>query len=488
MNSIWVWVGVLNYLLLSLSIAYISRSSVRQTMDEYFLASRSLGGILSALSYSATTYSAFMLVGLAGLTYRGGVGALGFELIYLSGMVLVVIFGPRFWMMGKKYGYVTPSEMLGDRYESRAVAVVMAVTSCLFLIPYSAVQLTGIGVLLEGMTKGAISFSTGALFATALAIALSLIAGMRSVASTDAIQAIVMVVSATLVVLFLVYSIGGFQAFFEQLHLRYPNSLTVPGNGFFQLSTFISLSLPWFFFSISNPQVSQRLFMPASLQQLRKMLLLFFLFGFLYTMVAILWGYSALLLFPDLPSPDLATPKLLASEEVPAVLGIIVMIGILAAAISTIDSILLTLSSLVAKDLLGEARDERRQVQVGKWVIPAIAMLAYLFAEMKFDFIAVLAVTSSAGLLVMVPAIVGAFFWRRGTAAGVLTSVIGSGCLVFYLEWTKTKWLGYGSAVWGLLLSLILYVGVSVFTKPATAKAEQFIDDLNQELKQRGVV
>src|SRR5690625_2692750 len=93
-------------------------------MSGYFLGNRKMGGFVSAMSYSATTYSAFMLIGLAGLTYTGGVGALGFELIYLCGVTLVLIFGPRFWLAGKKFGYVTPSEMLGDRYQNRAVGTV----------------------------------------------------------------------------------------------------------------------------------------------------------------------------------------------------------------------------------------------------------------------------------------------------------------------------------------------------------------------------
>ena len=68
-------------------------------MVSYFLGDRKLGGFVSALSYSATTYSAFMLVGLAGLTYKGGVGAFGFEIIYFMGVSLVAFFGPRFWLV-----------------------------------------------------------------------------------------------------------------------------------------------------------------------------------------------------------------------------------------------------------------------------------------------------------------------------------------------------------------------------------------------------
>src|SRR5690625_6975998 len=100
----WIWIGIAAYTVIAGVTAYLSRTEKSQNMSHYFLGDRKMGGFVSALSYSATTYSAFMLIGLAGLTYSGGVGALGFELIYLCGVTLVLIFGPRFWAVGKKYG------------------------------------------------------------------------------------------------------------------------------------------------------------------------------------------------------------------------------------------------------------------------------------------------------------------------------------------------------------------------------------------------
>ena len=126
MEASWIWGGIAIYIAIALVTAFLSREGSSTSMSDYFLGNRQMGGFVSAMSYRATTYSAFMLVGLAGLTYSGGVGALGFELIYLSGVTLVVIFGPRFWLVGQKYGYVTPSEMLGHRYDSRTVGVVTA--------------------------------------------------------------------------------------------------------------------------------------------------------------------------------------------------------------------------------------------------------------------------------------------------------------------------------------------------------------------------
>ncbi|MFC0336861.1 solute:Na+ symporter, SSS family [Kushneria avicenniae] len=477
MSESLIWSAVGLYLVASLIVAWRSRQGPVASMADYFLGSRQMGGVVSALSYSATTYSAFMMVGLAGLTYAGGVGAFGFEILYFAGVSLVAIFGPRFWAVGRHFGFVTPSEMLGHRYESRWVARAMVLTSCLFLIPYAAVQLAGVGYLLSGMSGGAVSFTTGVVVATVLAILFSRIAGMRSVAWTDSLQALFMIVASTLVALLVVHELGGFGALFDRLALEHPQALVVPGNGVFNLINFLGLTLPWFFFSLSNPQVSQRLFMPKDLGAMRRMLLGFLVFGFIYTLVSVLWGFSALVAFPALESADLATPTLLASTHVPPVLGVIVMVGILAAAVSTIDSIMLTLASMLARDLRATSRDadgEQRQLRLGKWVMPVIALVALGFAELRLDLIAVLSVASSAGLVVAVPAIVGAFFWRRGTALGALISILGAGGLVLASFMTGIRPMGLPPGIWGLPVAAVLYIAASLVSRPPQ-QADRFM-------------
>ncbi|MUK88360.1 sodium:solute symporter family protein [Ornithinibacillus sp. L9] len=477
-TSLVVW-GIIIYIIIATVIALLSRRGDRTGMAGYYLGGRKLNGMLSALSYSATTYSAFMMVGLAGLTYQGGVGALGFEIVYFAGVSLIALFGPRFWLVGKKFGYVTPSEMVGDRFESKTAASAIALVSCLFLIPYSAVQLAGVGYLLQGITNNAIPFTTGVIIATVLAIFFSYAAGIRSVVWTDALQAIFMIITSTIVVLLVINGLGGFGQFFDNLKTSHPESLSVPGNGYFSFLTFLGLTLPWFFFSLSNPQVSQRMFMPNSLKGLRQMLIGFLVFGFIYTFVSVLWGFSALQMFPNLETADLATPKLLSSDLVPPVLGVIVMIGIMAAAISTIDSIMLTLSSMFARDVYGNMKNrpnDEKQLKIGKIVIPIIAILAYGFAELELNLIAVLSVAASSGLIVSVPSFFGTFFWKKGTAAGVISSVTIGAIVVLLLEFTGTKPLGLGSGIWGLMISTILFIGVSLATKAPKQKAETFIN------------
>jgi SSS family solute:Na+ symporter len=471
------------YALIGVGVALAARRGLGAGASEYYLAGRRAGGFISALSYGATTYSAFMMVGLAGLTYAGGVGALGFELVYLAGLGLVAIFGPRFWLASRAFGFITPAEMLSHRYASRWVGGVMAVTACIFLIPYSAVQLMGIGYLVSAMTDRVIGFEQGIFIGAALALIWTLAAGMRSVLWTDALQVVVMLVSSLIAVGFVLAALGGPAAFLASTRADYGEWLAVPGPGLFSLSTFIGLTVPWFFFSISNPQVSQRLFTTESLGAMRTMLLGFLVLGFVYTLISVIWGFSALQLVPGLDQPDLATPRLLATAAIPAPVAVVLVVGIIAAAVSTVDSILLSLSSLAARDLYRPlAPGGAREMLAGQAVILVVTTLAIVFARLQLDLITVLSVAASSGLLVTVPSIVGCFFWRRGTAAGAIVSMVGAGVAVTALQLSGTDPLGVPASVCGGALAVGLFVAVSWLTRPDSARAEAFLAPVEEGL------
>ncbi|MGM0652198.1 MAG: sodium:solute symporter family protein [Bacillota bacterium] len=492
MNANTIYLVLFLYFIVGSIIARQARRKLGSGINDFFLAGRTLGGIVAALTYSATTYSAFMLVGLAGFTYIGGVGALGFELIYLSGLILVAFFGPRFWLVGNRYNYLTPTEMLGDRYQSRAVSIVSAVAAVLFLIPYSAVQLIGIGALLEGISGGAIPYLAGVSVAAVIAVYWTWTGGLKAVAWTDSLQAAVMLTVAVLSVIFIAYrAFDGFGGLFAQLEAQHPQWLSVPGPGFFNVNAFVGLTLPWFFFSLSNPQVSQRLFMPRSLGQMRIMVMGFLVFGFIYTLVSIIWGFSARLLLPDLDVADSATPMLLSMDIVPTAVALMVMLGISAAAISTVNSIILSLSSMVCRDVcknISRGIDEDRELLIGRIFVPLFTLFILAFATLRLDLIAALSVASSAGLLVMVPALIGAFFWKRGTAAGVLSSVIVGGLTALILQYSGWRPLDLWPGVWSGIVALTLFVGVSLLTGAPEKKAGEFLGFLNEELNRRKVI
>lgn len=480
-----VWWALLAYAVLGAVVAGLARRGLGGGAAEYYLAGRRVGGVVSALSYGATTYSAFMMVGLAGLTYAGGIGALGFELIYLAGLGLVVIFGPRFWHVGRRFGYLTPSEMLGERYGSRVLAALVAVAACVFLVPYSAVQLMGIGYLLAGASDGAIPFTAGILVGAAFTLLWTLAAGLRSVLWTDVLQVVIMLVTSLLAVGFVLAAVGGPGGLVAQLEGEHGAWLAVPGPGLFDAGTFLSLTLPWFFFSISNPQVSQRLFITRDLGAMRTMIAGFLVLGFVYTLVAVVWGLSAVVLLPGLERPDMATARLIGTGAIPPAVAVVLIVGIVAAAVSTVDSILLTLAAMVSRDVYRASPAGGRragEILAGKVVIVVMTVVAVLFARLQLDLISVLSVASSTGLLVTVPAIVGAFFWRRGTAAGAIASILVTGVAVTAMQLGGYAPLGVTPAFWSLGLSVALFVGVSLVTPPPVERARAFVDETGEAL------
>ncbi|MCX7730759.1 MAG: sodium:solute symporter family protein [Candidatus Caldatribacterium sp.] len=443
------------------TFALAVRKGARLSLIEYFLAGRKLHWFIASLSYSATTYSAFMMLGLVGLTYRGGVGALGFELIYLSGLFWAVLVGPKFWNLGKTLGCVSPGEVLRVKYGSRLVGTVYAILSCGFLIPYTSVQLTGIGYLLEVLSQGEISYFQGLLLATFFIILWTAVAGLRSVAVTDSLQAGVMIVSSVAFLLFLVYRfLGGFAQLFHTVETTHPQWLTVPGNGFFTLRTFVNLSLPWFFFSISNPQVLQRLLVPANLREMRKTIVGFLGYGFTYTLITVILGFAALVLLPGLPNPDLATPRLLLEFPIPSWIALFVIVGILSAAVSTADSIILTLSSMFLQDILPERTAERTKLLLAQYVfIPLLCGAVFFFALGRFNLIALLSVTSSLGLLSVVPAILGVLAeGKKNPKAALASMLVGASVALIQLAgvplfrgWTAPSVL---AVAWGVFLAV----------------------------------
>ncbi len=483
MKPLYVWIAMIGWTAIALWIAAAARRKMRPGASEFFIGGRRMAGFISGMTYAATTYSAFMLVGLVGLTYRSGVGALGFEMTYLIFTVLLLVtFGPRFWIVGNWYGHITPPELLAHRYHSQWVAVIAAAISFFMLIPYASAQLMGMGFLVDGITGGQIPFMVGVLIMAGLSGFSALYAGMRSVAWTDAFQAVTMMVTSIIALLFTIYYFFGSPAMFAATAAeKTPELLKFTWSP----ALFIGLTLPWAFFALTNPQVSQRMYIPDSIVSLRRMVIYFSVFGFLYTIISTLFGLEAAIVIPGLENPDKAMPHLLG--RVPVSLGVIIFVGIFAAATSTLGSIILTLSSLFARDIAKHFHpgiEESTERWLGRIVILCLLAACIIFAWFQPGLITVISSMASGGLLVMAPAIVGAFFWRRATAAGALISMSLGGIVTAVMYLANIYPLGWWPSVWGGAFTLILFVGASLLTAPPD-DADRFIAAVEQELVER---
>lgn len=472
MASVGLWFVIGSY------ISYSSRQRGKIDLADYFLGSRRINGFVSAMTYSATTYSAFMMVGLVGLTYRYGVAALGFELTYLMGtVILLVLFAPRYWIAGRKYDLISPSELLSFRYENKSVGALNSLLCIVMLIPYASVQLIGAGYLVETLSDGSLSYTTGTVIAAIVTFVFCWWAGLRSVARTDALQAVIMFVASLMLVGYLALKLGG-GGFHRVLVAERSDLLRLNWSPSF----FVGLTLPWAFFAITNPQVVQRLFIPKDCISIRRMIVGFSYFGFFYTVICCILGLMAALMVPGLDLPDNAMPMLL--KEVPPAISVVVFVSILAAAVSTMNSIVLTLSNMFGRDLLkayNPGLSEERELAISKIIIVCLIAACLLFSQLKLDLIVVLSSLASGGLLVQLPSIIGAFFWKKSSAKGAVASILVGGITVGFLTVANLKPLGQWPAIWGLLTSSVAFVLISKKTQPPKG-AESFLRELKEDL------
>ncbi|KYC50537.1 MAG: cation symporter ActP [Candidatus Methanofastidiosum methylothiophilum] len=442
MNNILILISL--YSIIGTLIALYSRGA--KTQESFFIGDRNINGIVSALTYSATTYSAFMMVGLVGLSYATGVGALGFELTYLIGTLFFLsYYGPKIWRIAKDKGIVSPSGLIEERYGQKT-AKTAAFISLLALIPYTSVQLTGVALILEKNSN--LNFSTGIIIVGILIALWAFLGGLRGVALTDSIQGIFMIVVSIFALIWVSLRFD-FSAISSMGNLMYvPNSIWTP-------KFFLGLTIPWFFFALTNPQVFQRMFIPKDLSALRKMIIYFGFFGIIYTVIVTLIGIELKVmtnqgLFPLVQYRDNVTPTMLS--VMPEWLSILLALSILAAAITTANSIVLTLSSMVSKDIIKE-----KGILFGRISIVVITIFIGLFAVKKISYIVELSVLSSTILLCLLPLILGIFHFKMGKDFTGVITLIGGFLISVGLTYFKISIIGLPTPVITLISCFVIF-------------------------------
>jgi Na+/proline symporter len=188
-----------------------------KTASDYFIAGRALPLWVFVLAATAASFSGWTFMGHPGLVYRDG-----FQYAYASFYSIAipftgVLFLKRQWMLGKRYGYVTPGEMLSDYFQSDAIRALTVTVALLYSIPYLGVQLGAAGFLFSVVTDGLVSKVVGMiLFATVVLIYVAS-GGLKAVAYVQTIQCILLGLGIIIVGFIAIDALGGAGAFINGL-------------------------------------------------------------------------------------------------------------------------------------------------------------------------------------------------------------------------------------------------------------------------------
>jgi len=170
----------------------IKSSRMAKTATDYFLAGRQISMWVFVLAATATSFSGWTFMGHPGLVYRDG-----FQYAYASFYAITipftgVLFLKRQWMLGKRFGYVTPGEMLADYFQGDAIRILTVCVALLFSIPYLGVQLGASGFLFNVLTEGAVDKDVGMWVLSAVVLIYVATGGLRAVAYVDTLQCILL--------------------------------------------------------------------------------------------------------------------------------------------------------------------------------------------------------------------------------------------------------------------------------------------------------
>src|SRR5699024_12813739 len=122
---------------------------------------------------------------------------------------LYFVVGKRIWYLGKKFDYVTPSDLLGDFYNSEKVRIIVGLIVLIFTIPYLQIQLTGGAYLIELASGGVIPLWLAALLFYAVIITYVWVGGMRALAWTDIIYGALLFFGLLFVGFYISRAVGG---------------------------------------------------------------------------------------------------------------------------------------------------------------------------------------------------------------------------------------------------------------------------------------
>ncbi|GLY11162.1 sodium/pantothenate symporter [Pseudobacillus badius] len=470
MNMSVIWPLVVFLVIIFLVGVYASRhvQSSSSFIQEYFLGSRELGGFILAMTMAATYGSASSFLSGPGAAYNYG---LSWVLLAMSqvatGYFVLMILGKKFAIMARKYQAVTLVDFLFARYKNEFVVVLAALSIIIFLFSAMAAQWIGGARLVESLTG--LSYTTALIIFASSVLVYVVIGGFRAVAITDMVQGLVMVAGTVVLFIAALKAGGGMENIMRTLGAENPNLLSPYGND--RSLTPLYLSSFWILVGIGVvglPQVAVRAMSYKNAKAMHRALIIGTVVVGVIMLGMHLIGVMARAIIPGVTVGDKVMPEL-AMTIMPDWLAGIVLAAPMAAIMSTVDSLLLLVSSAVVKDLylhFINKKAEEKQVKKLSFIVTAvIGVIVFVVALQPPDLIIWLNLFSFGGLeAVFIWPVVLGLYWQRANGAGAASAMIMGMISYILLSTFYPNAFGMHTVVLPILLSLITFVAVSLFS------------------------
>ncbi|MDA1288671.1 MAG: sodium:solute symporter family protein [Bacteroidetes bacterium] len=391
-----VYIGIL--IMLSLR----SRREIKSSTD-FMLGGAKIGLILGFMTFAATLFSTFTLMGMPDFSRTHGVGAWLFLAFSDAVMVFFILwFG---FYLRKRIGQQSfrgMSSLLQDCFQNKGVGYLYFTAAFLFLIPYVAIQIRGVAIFLLEAFPDFISVGFWSVLIVLIMLLYSELGGLKAIIYADFMQGTLLLIVVWLVAFNCLDQVGGWASLFEKINESNRTLLSPPGpKGLLTPQFLMASCIAIAMIPVTQPQLSTRLVIMKNYKSLLRMAVAVGTFAMLIILPTIIIGlYGALYYAEESTSSFLGT--VLLQEQHPIVAAVTI-IGLFAAAMSTSDSQLFAMGNEF-RGLLGASKED--QLTPVRVAIIVFAIAALLFSLVSSDELVLLARLSFSGTGIMGPMII----------------------------------------------------------------------------------
>lgn len=456
--ALFVFVTVLGF------VAARWRRGDLDQLHEWGLAGRRFGTIVTWFLLGGDLYTAYTFIAVPALVF--GAGAIGFFALPYTIIVYPFVFVvmPRLWSVARKHRYITPADFVRGRYSSHGLALAVAITGILATMPYIALQLVGIQVVLAGM---GIQGDIPLVAAFVILAAYTYFSGLRAPALIALVKDSLIYITIAVAVVVIPIKLGGFGNIFAAVPPQ--KLLLAPA----QFSAYATLALGSALALFMYPHSITGVLSSNSRKVIRRNAALLPAYSFLLGLIALL-GYMAL------AAGVTATPPYGAQVAVPALFNMMFpswFVGFAFAAIAIGALVPASIMSIAAANLFTRNiyreyfrpnisdRDEANVAKLASLVVKAGALGFVLFLPTQYAIN--LQLLGGVWIIQTFPAIVVGLYtrwfhrwalivgWAAGMIVGTLMAVsVGFGS-TFTLHIGATSIAGY-SAFYAVIVNFVV--------------------------------
>ena len=451
------WIIILSILYLSLLIflSIQSRRRVKSSRD-YIFAGSNVGAVLGFLTFAATMFSTFTLMGMPDFFRIHGVGAWIFLAVSDGAVVFFIVwFGVHLRKKAAEKDFNGIASLLQSCYKNKLAGYVYFTGAFIFLIPYVAIQIRGVSIFLEATFPESLPVWGWASLIVVFMLIYSEIGGLKAIMYADSFQGLILLTVIWIIAINCIKYFGGLGNMFAEVEQMNVGLLSVPGpKGLFNFQFLLASLLVILMLPVTQPQLSTRIVIMKDLRATHKMAIGVGIFANLIIFPTLILGFYGAVKYPGDSTADFIAKVLLFDQ--PGFVAAAAIIGLIAAALSTSDSQIFALGTEFRSLISGRDRIVMLRTRIA---IIFFGIAALVFSILSSDELVLLARVSFAGTALMAPMILTAVFSKKRTGIIIpLTTLI---CLVIFI----TSLIGWiPEELWNIRMDLFLLVFLGLFS------------------------